>query len=240
MGLGESEWDRERHRRLMRQLACYKNLRSHMEAVEYHVPPAALENRQGLWFCRLIVRLGVNNYGVDLGHMDGRRRLDGSWLLDQGFTRGLGFPALWVRSRLRTNSRPCLAGAAARLRGAGVQERARAALCTQTQARERESLQLAGGTVYLWQANPMGAAPRLFGEMHTAQRNPNRAAAGLVCGARARQPRGQGLRLTIHARCGNPQALAVGLRTEDRRKLDGKYAFGSPGHWDAGVRQTWL
>ncbi len=57
VGLGEFEWDRERHRRLMRQLACYKNLRSHLEAVEYHVPPVVLENHSALFFSALLVTL---------------------------------------------------------------------------------------------------------------------------------------------------------------------------------------
>lgn len=57
VGLGEFEWDRERHKRLMGGLNFYKNLRSHLEAVEYHVPPVEAENRQQFFFAALTATL---------------------------------------------------------------------------------------------------------------------------------------------------------------------------------------
>ena len=54
VGLGEFEWDRERHKRLMWGLNFYKNLRSHLEAVEYHVPPVEVENRQAFYLASLL------------------------------------------------------------------------------------------------------------------------------------------------------------------------------------------
>ena len=57
VGLGEFEWDRERHKRLMRGLNCYKNLRSHLEALEYHIPPAELENHQVFFLASLLTYL---------------------------------------------------------------------------------------------------------------------------------------------------------------------------------------
>ncbi|MDE6837149.1 MAG: phage tail protein I, partial [Acutalibacter sp.] len=62
VGLGEFEWDRERHKRLMWGLNFYKNLRSHLEAVEYHVPPVEVENRQAFYLAALLIRLWVREW----------------------------------------------------------------------------------------------------------------------------------------------------------------------------------
>ena len=61
VGLGEFEWDRERHKRLMWGLNFYKNLRSHLEAVEYHVPPVEVENRQAFYLASLLARAWEKN-----------------------------------------------------------------------------------------------------------------------------------------------------------------------------------
>ncbi len=67
VGLGEFEWDRERHKRLMWGLGYYKNLRSHLEAVEYHVPPVEVENRQAFCFTALSLLAGLGNRPGELG-----------------------------------------------------------------------------------------------------------------------------------------------------------------------------
>ena len=67
VGLGEFEWDRERHKRLMWGLGYYKNLRSHLEAVEYHVPPVEVENWQAFCFTALSLLAGLGNRPGGLG-----------------------------------------------------------------------------------------------------------------------------------------------------------------------------
>lgn len=57
VGLGETEWNQERHKKLMWGLNFYKNLRSHLDAVEYHMEPIRLENRQAFYFAALTITL---------------------------------------------------------------------------------------------------------------------------------------------------------------------------------------
>lgn len=59
--LPEDIWNPERHKRLMRQMEYYKNLRSHLDSVTYQLPPVILENRQALWFAALRILLGQKN-----------------------------------------------------------------------------------------------------------------------------------------------------------------------------------
>lgn len=149
VGLPEGVWDPESKRRLMWGLYYYKNLRSHLDAVEFHLPPAVLENRQAFLLYSLLIlshgakledrtafqrmlfqmrkanrycvsagwliqnsqRLenrtqfsqftvslhGANNQGVEEILLNGRRLLDGSWVLGQGRSRGAGVPAVHLR-----------------------------------------------------------------------------------------------------------------------------------------------
>ena len=64
VGLPDGVWDPEAKRRLMWGLHHYKNLRSHMEAVEFHLPPVVLENRQAFYFSLLTVALWARNRGA--------------------------------------------------------------------------------------------------------------------------------------------------------------------------------
>ncbi len=140
VGLPEGVWDPERKRRLMWGLYYYKNLRSHLDAVEFHLPPAVLENRQSFLFAALMAYMGrTRNHrrlalagqrygaregnpqgfalaGASLGaaagwrqqtasaitvraragcwgqaqvRLDGSRRLDGGWTLDQRLKKGV-------------------------------------------------------------------------------------------------------------------------------------------------------
>lgn len=144
--LPEDIWTPERHKRLMRQMEYYKNLRSHLDSVTYQLPPVILENRQALWFAvmrillgqehrellalerlrlvmgmrqrqgqtvglhvrsgvksreafslySLLIRVRMNNYGLDPIRLNGSRKLDGTWRLGQIVARPPALHAITV------------------------------------------------------------------------------------------------------------------------------------------------
>lgn len=69
------------------------------------------ENRAALALRGLTVLARVNNWGGSIIRLDGRRYLDGSWLLDQGLRHGLAFQGLRVACQWENveNIRPSMA-----------------------------------------------------------------------------------------------------------------------------------
>lgn len=194
--LPEDAWTPERHRRLMRQLQYYKNLRSHLDEVIYRLSAAVLVERtgsfrprwlslllrvqafRGEWgwdriqfpfllretlrqpgavlrwkvriaadtvgldpertvFQSLRIPLRARSYGRDTIRLDGQKRLDGSWLLDQRF-RGMAWDrvqaVIALREQERAGIRICSSGTAR------TQERAELAGC-QAESRLAETLE---------------------------------------------------------------------------------------------------
>ena len=66
------------------------------------VQPIVLHNENSLAFYRMAVRLRVNNFGDGGIYLDGRRSLDGTWVLSQLFTKGIALQRLtttaWARN----------------------------------------------------------------------------------------------------------------------------------------------
>lgn len=63
------------------------------------VEPIILRNINKLALYSLAVRLRVNNFGVESVYLDGRRNLDGAWVLKQLFTKGISLQRLTVLAR---------------------------------------------------------------------------------------------------------------------------------------------
>lgn len=216
VGLPDGVWDPEAKRRLMWGLHHYKNLRSHMEAVEFHLPPVVLENRQGFYFSLLTVALWARNRGA----LALPRLLVGARVSGPAGTA----LALLLRAPVRTAERLSLARLALL-----------APLAEETRAR-LGGLRIQAGRVQ--QPGLVHASLALQG----AAANPRRfAMPGFGAGFRVEGAGRLALpSIVVGARSGNPQSSTVYLARTDLRRFNGTHQFNGARRFNAGIKRSEL
>ena len=216
VGLPDGVWDPEAKRRLMRGLQIYKNLRSHMEAVEFHLPPVVLENPQALSFSLLAVALRARSHGA----------LSLPRLLVGAHASGLSRSslALFLRAPIFTAERLPLAHMALL-----------APLAEETRAR-LGGLRIQAGRVQ--QPGLVHASLALQG----AAANPRRfAMPGFGAGFRVEGAGRLALpSIVVGARSGNPQSSTVYLARTDLRRFNGTHQFNGARRFNAGIKRSEL
>lgn len=217
VGLGEFEWDQERHKRLMWGLNCYKNLRSHLEAVEYHVPPVVLSNPQAFYLSTLLTRLWARE-GDRLGH---------SRLL-------LGY---------RASGETGAALSALRL-GAHIaqkEELALASLLARSRERNRQGLSLSGAAFRVFLAQEQGLAARELALL-ARQRQGQGVSVGGSCRARERNLQRLGAKkLSLHTGAANREDAGARLiRSNTEWRFNGRHKFNGTKKFNGGIRRSEL
>lgn len=89
--------DPERMQRVLERLEYYKSLRSHLDSVDYssRVGPLPFETEEAVLFLTLMIPLRFPNVPDEIITLDGQRRLDGTWSLDQRVP-GIRMPSLEI------------------------------------------------------------------------------------------------------------------------------------------------
>lgn len=103
--LADGAWDPGKHKQLKQWMQYYKNLRSWMDSIAYQIPPAVLKNHQALYLTSLTILVNVNNLGIEQILLNGKRVLDGTWLLSPVFAKGTALSGFAWGMSVKTQSR---------------------------------------------------------------------------------------------------------------------------------------
>ena len=89
--------DPERMQRVLERLEYYKSLRSHLDSVDYssRVGPLPFKTEEAVLFLTMMIPLRFPNVPDEIITLDGQRRLDGTWSLDQRVP-GIRMPSLEI------------------------------------------------------------------------------------------------------------------------------------------------
>ena len=98
--LTASGFDKEREQRVIERVAYYKNLRSHLDSIYYfaQADPVVFPNEEHFQPVSLLMPFYFSNLPNDIILLNGRRRLDGSWILDSAF-RGVAMRSVGLAFR---------------------------------------------------------------------------------------------------------------------------------------------
>ena len=217
VGLGEFEWDRERHKRLMWGLNFYKNLRSHLEAVEYHVPPVEVENRQAFYLAALLIRLWVRE-----GYRLARSRL-------------------LIRYQARTEAGAALSALRLGAHIAQKEKLALASLLARAWEENRQGFSLSGAAFRVFQAQEQGLTAR---ELVMLSRQKQRQ--GFTVGGfyRAREPNFQGLgakRLSLNTGIAAQETVGASVTQSNTDwRFNSKHKFNGMKKFNGGIKRSEL
>ena len=105
-------FDKERQQRVLNRVEYYKNLRSHLDGVYYFTwaEPIIFQTLEQFQPISLKMPLRIVNNTREIIRLNGERRLDGSWQLDQDI-RSLIFQQLLLKLALQEQERLSVAGA---------------------------------------------------------------------------------------------------------------------------------
>lgn len=99
--------DPEKHKRVLQRAKFYKNQRSWMDEVSYLMLIAVFREKPGSVSMDTVqFTICFSSYGIGVVRLDGQRRLDGSWLLDQRFT-GLRMPCIDMSIAIEEHENIC-------------------------------------------------------------------------------------------------------------------------------------
>ena len=217
VGLGEFEWDRERHKRLMWGLNFYKNLRSHLEAVEYHVPPVEVENRQAFYLAALLIRLWVRE-----GYRLARSRL-------------------LLRYQARTEAGAALSALRLGAHIAQKEKLALASLLARAWEENRQGFSLSGAAFRAVQANEQGLTARELVMLSRQEQGQGFTVGGFY---RAREPNFQGLgakRLSLNTGIAAQETVGASVTQSNTDwRFNSKHKFNGMKKFNGGIKRSEL
>lgn len=135
--------DPERMQRVLERLEYYKSLRSHLDSIDYstRAGPFPFSTKEMFFLDTVAFPLRCSNTPDELIRLDGRRRLDGSWKLDQR-GRGIKLQRVALAFSLAERFAPKMRQAAFSPFSARTRERAEmTAFSAGTQAKNKEDIE---------------------------------------------------------------------------------------------------
>lgn len=141
--------DPERMQRVLERLEYYKSLRSHLDSVDYssRVGPLPFETEESVLFLTLMIPLRFPNVPDEIITLDGQRRLDGTWSLDQRVP-GIRMPSLEITLTAAERDVPGLIEVAVTIPPARNEERQTwPVFCVQTQGKNEHQADLSAVTL---------------------------------------------------------------------------------------------
>ena len=203
------------------------------------VQPVVLENRNRLLFVSQSLRLRVSNLGEGAIYLDGRRSLDGSWLLDQALRHGLALQRmrvhLWQGNPL--NSELGVLGVWCKILNL---EKAAPAVGIKVGASSRILIQgpsFVRGSFHTAHANPQKES--LLTTISTHVNSISQQWIGFLCGARFSNLTRAGLQnVRFAAKVRNAGGISASRTTDNMRRFDGSYQFDGSRKWNAKIERS--
>lgn len=196
-------------------------------------------NVLGVRLPRFTVLARVNNWGQEVVLLDGRRSLDGSWLLDQALRHGLALQRVGVHLRQGNplNSELGVLGVWCKILNL---EKAAPAVGIKVGASSRILIQgpsFVRGSFHTAHANPQKES--LLTTISTHVNSISQQWIGFLCGARFSNLTRAGLQnVRFAAKVRNAGGISASRTTDNMRCFDGSYQFDGSRKWNAKIERS--